>query len=251
MTYEEKMNLLIDGKYPLAAKYSPEWMYENKMGCQCLWLAESLARAMTLRPGMRVLDLGCGKALTAIFLAKEFGVTVFATDLWISASDNWKRIKDAKVEHLVFPLHADVHALPYANVFFDAIVCINSFQFYGTSDTFLADYIAHLLRPDGEFGLAMWGPDKEFGTGVPPPLQQGWWPDFYYFHSLDWLRWHFEKTGLFEVVMGDDLEGDGLRVTQQWAKVMDKYDETHDNGIMRWNRLVARRNQLQAEDLRK
>lgn len=41
MTHEEKMKLLIDEKYPLSAKYDPEWIYENKMGCQCLWLVES------------------------------------------------------------------------------------------------------------------------------------------------------------------------------------------------------------------
>ena len=33
-TYEEKIKLIVDEKYPLAAKYSPEWMYENKMGCK-------------------------------------------------------------------------------------------------------------------------------------------------------------------------------------------------------------------------
>jgi ubiquinone/menaquinone biosynthesis C-methylase UbiE len=67
LTYEEKMKLLTDVKYPLAAKYSPEWMYENRMGCQCLWLIESLSHMMELKPGMRVLDMGCGKALTSIF----------------------------------------------------------------------------------------------------------------------------------------------------------------------------------------
>jgi cyclopropane fatty-acyl-phospholipid synthase-like methyltransferase len=35
---------------------------------------------MEFKPGMRVLDMGCGKALTSIFLANEFGVTVFAND---------------------------------------------------------------------------------------------------------------------------------------------------------------------------
>ena len=178
-------------------------------------------------------------------------MTVFATDLWISAADNFVRIKEAGVENFVYPIHADAHALPYGNDFFDAIVCINSFQFYGTSDTFLADYLAHLLRPGGQFGLALWGPDVEFVGKVPDHLAEGWWPDFYYFHSLDWWKWHFEKTGLFEIEMGDDLDGDGVRVTHQWAKIMDKFDNTHNNDTMRWNRIVARRNSAQADDLRK
>jgi cyclopropane fatty-acyl-phospholipid synthase-like methyltransferase len=251
LTHEEKMKLLTDTKYPLAAKYSPEWMYENRMGCQCLWLIESLSRLMELKPGMRVLDMGCGKALTSIFLAKEFGVTVFANDLWIDPSDNWQRICEAGVQDLVFPIKGEAHALPYANGFFDAAVCVNSFQFYGTADNYLSDYMAHLLRPGGQFGLALWGPDKEFCGKVPDSFEKDWWPDFYYFHSLNWWRWHFEKTKLFDFISGDDLDGDGVRVTKQWAKIMEKDDALLNDGIMRWNRMLFRRNNSQADDFRK
>ena len=251
ISHEEKMNLLVDAKYPLAAKYDPEWMFENKMGGQCLWLIESLSRIMDLKPGMRVLDMGCGAALTSIFLAKEFGVTVFANDLWISPSDNWKRICKAGMQNLVYPIHGEAHALPYANDFFDAIVSINSFQMYGTADNYLIDYMAHLLRAEGQFGLVAWGPETEFVGKVPDELEKGWWPDFYYFHSLDWWRWHFEKTKLFSVETGDDLDGDGVRVTKQWDIIMDNYDPSRNYEIMRWNRMVARRNHSQADDYRK
>lgn len=250
MTHEEKMNMLIDDKYPLSAKYDPEWIFENKMGCQCLWLAESLSQIMILKPGMRVLDMGCGNALTSIFLAKEFGVTVFANDLWVSPSENWDRICSAGMENLVIPLHGEAHALPYADNFFDAVVCINSFQFYGTADNYLSDYMARLLRPDGQFGLVTWGPGKEFSGQVPPELAEKWWPDFYYFHSLEWWKWHFVKTKLFSIEAGDDLQGDGVRVTRQWAKIMEKDDNTHNNEIMRWNRMVAKRNHSRADDYR-
>ncbi len=172
ITYDEKMKLMIDYKYPLSAKYDPEWIYENKMGSQCLWLVESLTRIMTLKPGMRVLDMGCGKALTSIFLAKEFGVTVFANDFWISPDENWKRISEAGVENLVFPIMGEAHNLPYAKNFFDAIICVNSFQFYGTADTYLSDYMSHLLRDGGEFGLVVWGPNKEFNGKVPDDMEK-------------------------------------------------------------------------------
>jgi cyclopropane fatty-acyl-phospholipid synthase-like methyltransferase len=46
---------------------------------------------------MRVLDLGCGRALSSIFLRKEFEVEVWAVDLWFSASENLQRIRDADV----------------------------------------------------------------------------------------------------------------------------------------------------------
>jgi len=89
--------------------------------------------------------MGFGKALTLIFLAKEFGVIVFANGLWIDPSENWKRICEAGMQNLVFPIYGEAHALPYASGFFDAIVCINSFQMYGTADNYLIDYVAHLI----------------------------------------------------------------------------------------------------------
>ena len=35
----------------------------------------------------RVLDLGCGKGLTSLILAKETGAKVWANDLWVNAEE--------------------------------------------------------------------------------------------------------------------------------------------------------------------
>ena len=50
------------------------------------------------------MDLGCGRALSSIFIATEFNADVWATDLWIAPSDNWERIKQAGVADRVFPI---------------------------------------------------------------------------------------------------------------------------------------------------
>lgn len=47
---------------------------------------------------MRVLDLGCERGLTSIFLVKEYDVIVFATGFWISATENYERIKAIGLE---------------------------------------------------------------------------------------------------------------------------------------------------------
>ena len=107
-------------QYPKTAKYDASWIEQNWMGPNPLWLLEDLCEHMDLRPGMKVLDMGCGKGLTSVFLAKEYGVTVFANDLWISATDNLRRFEEAGASGKVFPIHAEAHALPYAEGFFDA-----------------------------------------------------------------------------------------------------------------------------------
>jgi cyclopropane fatty-acyl-phospholipid synthase-like methyltransferase len=108
---------------------------------------DSLAKN-TLQPAMRVLDLGCGRAASSIFLRREFGVQVWATDLWFNASENIQRIRDAEVEDGVFPIHADARSLPFGPEFFDAIVSIDSFYYYGTDDLYL-NYLARFVKPGG------------------------------------------------------------------------------------------------------
>ncbi len=103
-----KSKQLMPERFPRSSRYNPEWVLANASGgANVLWLTEWLATVLDLRPGMRVLDLGCGRASSSIFLRREFGVQVWATDLWFCASENMQRIRDAKVEDGVFPIHAD------------------------------------------------------------------------------------------------------------------------------------------------
>ena len=122
--------------YPRTEKYDQNWIEENWMGPNPLQLLEELCGNMKLSPGMRVLDMGCGKGLTSVFLAKEFGVTVFANDLWIDAAENLRRFEEAGVSGMVFPVHAEAHSLPYARGFFDAAVSIDSYHYYGADELY-------------------------------------------------------------------------------------------------------------------
>lgn len=70
--------------YKRSNKYDMEFSKTNMMGPNCLKIIEELTNKMEITPNMKILDLGCGTGLTSIYLAKEFGATVFATDLWIS-----------------------------------------------------------------------------------------------------------------------------------------------------------------------
>ena len=122
-------------RFPRSAAYHPDWILAGISGAaHPLWMTEWLAEALDLRPGMKVLDLGCGRALSSIFLHREFGVEVWATDLWFGAEENTQRIRDAGVEAGVSAIHADARSLPFETEFFDAIVSIDSFVYYGTDD---------------------------------------------------------------------------------------------------------------------
>jgi cyclopropane fatty-acyl-phospholipid synthase-like methyltransferase len=183
------------------------------MGPNVLWLTEALTQKMNLKPGMRVLDMGCGMAASSIFLAKEFRVQVWATDLWISASDNWKRVEEAGLQNQIFPIHAEAHTLPFADNFFDAAVSMDSYHYFGTNDLYLGYYLK-FVRSGGEVGIVAPGVREEF-THVPEHLKPYWGSESWSFHSPTWWKHHWSKADLLEVACADMIE-DGWKHWRDW-----------------------------------
>jgi cyclopropane fatty-acyl-phospholipid synthase-like methyltransferase len=168
---------------------------------------------------MRVLDLGCGRAVSSIFLHREFRVEVWATDLWFDPAENLQRIRDAGVENGVFPLRADARNLPFAKEFFDAVVSIDSFPYYGTDDLYL-NYLARFIKPGGKLGIAGAGLIKEIEGPVPAHLTEWWSAERpYCLHSAKWWGRHWERTGILEGTVADSL-ADGWRYWLEWLKLI-------------------------------
>ena len=217
--------LLREAQFPRASGYDAAWVLQNQMGPNALWLTEWLAQAMQLRSGMRVLDLGCGKGLSSIFLAREFGVQVWATDLWIGASDNWARIRAQRVADQVFPVHAEAHTLPFAGGFFDAIVCVDAYAYFGTDDLYLG-YLCPFVREEGEIGIVVPGLMQEFAGTVPSHLTRHqasggvfWGPGCWSFHTAAWWRHHWVRTGLVDVEVADTLST-GIDLWKRWDEAV-------------------------------
>ena len=187
-------------RYLRSNGYDPQWVVDNLMGPHPLWSAEALTQVMGLRPGMRVLDLGCGTALTSIFLAREYDVEVWATDLWVDPTDNWERINAAGVADRVHPIQADAHKLPMARGFFDAIVSIGAYNYFGTGADYLA-YCVGFLRPEGTIGIVV--PGIREAPELPPYLAKRWGPDLCTWLPPDWWRKQWERTGLVTVDTAD------------------------------------------------
>lgn len=237
---------LVSERFPRSSAYHPDWVITNGFGANALWLTEWLLSAMHLQPGMRILDLGCGRAISSIFLAREFDVQVWATDLWISASENIQRIRDAGVEDRVFPLHADARSLPFAGEFFDAIVSIDSYSYYGSDGLYL-NYLAHFVKPGGPIGIAGAGLVREFENSVPEHLRRFWTQDCWALHSSGWWRRHWEVTGIVEIEIADTM-ANGWQVWLDWYKIAHPHGRTEietleaDRGeYLGYVRMVGRR----------
>jgi cyclopropane fatty-acyl-phospholipid synthase-like methyltransferase len=209
----------VSERFPRSSAYHPDWIVASASGgANSLWLTEWLTSALDLRPGMRVLDLGCGRAASSVFLHREFGVQVWATDLWFSASENFQRIRDAGVEDAVFPIHADARSLPFAVGFFDVIVSIDSFVYYGTDDLFL-NYLVRFVKPECRIAIAGAGLMQEIESGVPDHLRDWWEPGMWCLHSAAWWQRHWERTGFMTVELADAMP-DGGRTWLEWQRTI-------------------------------
>ena len=209
---------LISDRFPLASGYHPEWVLAGVSGAaNPLWMTEWLCESLNLQPGMRVLDLGCGRAMSSVFLRREFGVQVWATDLWFSASENLLRVRDAGIEDGVFPIHADARSLPFAADFFDAVVSIDSFFYYGTDELYL-NYLARFVKPGGRVGIAGAGLMHEMDD-IPVHLREWWTADMACLHSAAWWVRHWQRTGIMDIEVADTLP-DGWRLWLDWLRLV-------------------------------
>ena len=210
-------DLMHHAAYPRASAYDPEWVHRNGMGPNVLWLTDALTQVLPLEPGTRVLDLGCGTAISSIFLAREHSVQVFAADLWIEPSLNRARIEEAGVGDHVFPIEAEAHALPFAHGYFDALVSVDSYHYYGTDLRYLS-YAAQFVKPGGAIGVVVPGnavdPDDQPDEQVErSPLGA----DYSTFRSADWWARHWRRTTGVAVTHADMIPN-GLEMWRQHAR---------------------------------
>jgi len=184
-----------------------------------------------------VLDLGCGKGPASIFLAKHFNVQVVAVDLWTSATFLNEKFTARGYRDRIVPLNLDAtQKLPFAENYFDAIFCLNSFNFYGGSVEFVQRLLTH-LKPGGQLCLGsevlsdeftaeqLQHPPHVYAFRLPPPNEHVnvFEDDFKKQHTPAWWRELFEQTGLLHVEHCAELD-DAAQIYDELAR----YEYEHD-----------------------
>lgn len=192
--------------FPLTSKYDSNWVKQISIIENVLYYVESLTQVIEFKKGMRVLDLGCGKAGSSIFLAKEFDVQVWAVDKEFSPTENYKRIVEAGSDNKVFPIQADARNLPFPKEFFDVVISIDAYSYFGTDERYLP-YLAQFIKPDGLIGIvdACFTRELSSISDVPKYLRPVYEADWHSVHSTQWWKNFWEKTGLVKVIYSEIL----------------------------------------------
>lgn len=192
-------------KYERSDSYDQKFIRENLMGPSALKIIDEVTFEMKFKSGAKVLDLGCGKALTSIFLAKEFNLNVVAADLWIDPTENFERIKKMNLENQILPIRVEAHELPFAREYFDYVFCVDAFPYFGCERGYLSERLAPFVKPGGEIIVAMPGLKFEFEEGVPEEMLPFWEEDMN-FHSTAWFKELWENESAVEKVECKELE---------------------------------------------
>jgi len=237
-----RLRLVDRSQYPELSSYSRDEIFSDAMGGGALFLAVRMARTMDLRPEEIVLDLGCGKGSTSVFLARHYGVRVVAVDLWIPATFLADKIAANGYRDRILPLHLDItEELPFARDYFDAIFCMNSLSFYGGSVGFLRHLLKH-LSPGGVFCVGMetlsheftpeqlQNPPSVYNYNLPPPNQDAnvWEGDFLKMHTSHWWKDLFLRSGLVDVYQCFELE-DATVMYEDFVRYQDEHGlDPHD-----------------------
>lgn len=118
-------------RHPSVAGLSRDTLYDHGrwMAPGGLLLANVLAQELPLKAGDRVLDLGCGRGQSSIFLASRFGAQVVSLDLWIDAAERRRRADSAGVADQITHLQGDIaRGVPIEPGSLDAIVSLQAFH---------------------------------------------------------------------------------------------------------------------------
>ena len=188
--------------FPKAHSFPISIMRARSMGPNPLKLCEELLSCADIPAGSIVLDLGSGAGLTSALMARECGLVVYAADLWSDPSDNMRFFEECGLTNRrIVPLKADATALPFATDFFDAIVSVDSYNYFGRDPSYLGTHLLPLVKRGGELLFAIPGMVRDCHDDLPACLLESWTPEqLDYMHDIAWWRDNFSQTDGVEIV---------------------------------------------------
>ena len=130
-------------------------------------LTRLLAECLQLGPEDRVLDVGCGRGVSALVLARERGCSVVGMDYGKQNVEEARRAAaDAGLADRVAFYSGDAEAVPFGDGAFDAVICecvVSTF----TDKTIPLQEMRRVLKPQGRLGMT----DVTLNHSLPDELR--------------------------------------------------------------------------------
>lgn len=183
--------------FPKANSFDINLVRSKIMGPNPLKLCEELLRSADLAKGSRVCDLGSGTGITSVMLAREYGFDVYTVDLWSDPAENRAFFRQMGVpDGQIHPVQADAaEGLPFEQCYFDAVVSIDSYNYFGRDPRYLGQKLLPYVKPGGKIYLSIPGMIRDCHDCLPECLLTSWTPEqLEYMHDMKWWRAMIGKT---------------------------------------------------------
>lgn len=210
--------------YVKSKNYNTPDLQAKIMGPNPIKLAEELLIGHHIPDRAVVCDLGSGQGLTSVFLAKEYGFTVYAADLWSDPAEN-RRFFDAMGldAKQIVPVKADAEDLPFEKEFFDAVVSVDSYNYFGRDERYLDDRLLPFVKPGGYIYIAIPGMKQDCHDALPPELLLSWTPEqLDYLHDVSYWRNIVSKCRGADILSVCEMESNE-EVWEDWLKQENEY----------------------------
>ena len=211
-------------KYPKSEKYMGNDYMKYIMGPNPLKLCEELLVEHQIPAGARVMDLGSGEGLTSAFLAKEYGFTVYAADLWSEPESHYPLFENfGLTREQCIPVKADANDLPFEREFFDSVVCVDSYNYFGRDPAYLDEKLLPFVKSGGWIYAAVTGMKKDCHDNIPEVLLRSWNAEqLDYIHDAQWWRSMVSQSRDCEVVSVHEMRSNA-EVWADWLKQDNEY----------------------------
>lgn len=236
-------------RYVKSEKYNTPALQAKIMGPNPIKLEEELLLDHQIPAHAVVCDLGSGQGLTSVFLAKEYGFTVYAADLWSDPAEN-RAFFDAMGldRRQIIPVKADATDLPFEKNFFDAVVSTDSYNYFGRDERYLDDKLLPFVKPGGLVYIAIPGMKRDCHDHLPEELLLSWTPEqLDYMHDVDYWRGIVsqcrgaEVLSIREMESNDEVWADWLAQDNEYAVGDRKSMETGGGKYLNFIAIVLRK----------
>ena len=234
--------------YPKSQAYSTAELMSKIMGPNPIKLMEELLTGHQIPRGSRVCDLGSGQGLTSVFLAREYGFTVYAADLWSEPEDNQKFFDQMGLSReQIIPVKADATDLPFEKEFFDAVVSVDSYHYFGRDESYLDEKLLPLVKSGGHIYIAVPGTKRDCHHDLPPVLLRSWTAeDLETMHDVPYWKAmvsksHAELISVREMESNAEVWADWLRQDNEYARNDRKSMEAGGGDYLNFIAIVLRK----------
>lgn len=215
---DDLFSLMLDKRMIYSCAY---WKNANNLEQAQEHKLDLICKKLYLRPGMKVLDIGCGWGGLALFMAQKYGVNV------IGVTISKEQAKYAQEIAKGYPVEIRLQDYRDLDETFDRIVSVGMFEHVGYKNyqTFI-DICHKLLANDGLMLLHTIGGNQSYTTGD------------------EWINKYIFTNGMLPSICQIAKILEGKFVMEDWHNFGADYDRTlmawHENFIKNWPQIQAK-----------